>query len=59
MSFDSYFHERGLESWLFYGNITACRLFRFYQRVVFDLQHRQHLAYEVRRVKGVKDLIPP
>ena len=35
-----------------------CEL-QFYPRGVFDLQHRQHLAYEVRRAKGVKDLIPP
>ena len=34
-----------------------CEL-QFYPRGVFDLQHRQHLAYEVRRAKGVKDLIP-
>ena len=35
-----------------------CEL-QFYPRGVFDLQNRQHLAYEVRRAKGVKDLIPP
>ena len=35
-----------------------CEL-QFYPRGVFDLQHRQHLAYEVWRAKGVKDLIPP
>ena len=35
-----------------------CEL-QFYPREVFDLQHRQHLAYEVRRAKGAKDLIPP
>ena len=32
---------------------------QFYPRGVFDLKHRQHLAYEVRRAKGAKDLIPP
>ena len=37
---------------------SLCEL-QFYPRGVFDLQHRQHLAYEVRRAKGVKDLIPP
>ena len=37
---------------------VLCEL-QFYQREVFDLQHRQHLAYEVRRAKGVKYLIPP
>ena len=35
-----------------------CEL-QFYPRGVFDLQHRQHLAYEARRAKGVKYLIPP
>ena len=35
-----------------------CEL-QFYPRGVFDLQHRQHLAYEVWRAKGVKDLISP
>lgn len=35
-----------------------CEL-QFCPRGVFDLQHRQHLAYEARRAKGVKYLIPP
>jgi hypothetical protein len=34
-----------------------CEL-QFYPRGVFDLQHRQHSAYEMRRAKGVEDLIP-
>ena len=30
---------------------------QFYPRSVFDLQHRQHLAYELKRATGVKDLL--
>ena len=32
---------------------------QFYTRDVYDLQHIQHLAYELRRAKGVEALIPP
>ena len=28
---------------------------QFYPRKVFDLQHRQHLAYELKRAKSVGD----
>ena len=30
---------------------------QFYPRAVFDLQHRQHLAYELKRAPAVKDLL--
>ena len=30
---------------------------QIYPRAVYDLQHRQHLAYELRRAKGVEDLV--
>ena len=30
---------------------------QIYAKAVFGLQHRQHLAYEVRRATGVEDLI--
>ena len=29
---------------------------QFYPKAVFDLQHRQHQAYELRRATGVQDL---
>ena len=30
---------------------------QFYPRSVFDLQHRQHLAYELQRARAVGDLL--
>ena len=30
---------------------------QFYPKAVYQLQHRQHLAYELRRASSVKDLI--
>ena len=34
----------------------TCEL-QFYPRAVYDLQHRQHLAYEIRRAPGVEQLL--
>ena len=30
---------------------------QFYTKAVFELQHCQHLAYELRRASGVEDLL--
>ena len=30
---------------------------QFYPRSVFDLQHRQHLAYELKRASALEDLL--